>query len=59
MRFILGKGGIRTREDLLKALTEAQGFYGVTGQIAFDENREVVKKPVLLTIQGQKIIPLR
>jgi hypothetical protein len=42
----------------LKALKEGQGFYGVTGRIAFDQNREVLKKPFLLTIQGQKIIPL-
>jgi ABC-type branched-subunit amino acid transport system substrate-binding protein/TolA-binding protein len=59
MRFIVGKRVIRTREDLLKALKGAQGFYGVTGHIAFGESREVLKKPTLLTIQGQKIIPLR
>ena len=59
LRSLFRKNVIRTREDLLKALKGAQGFYGVTGHIAFDQNREVLKKPVLLSIQGRKITPLR
>jgi len=59
MRSLFRKSAIRTKEDLLKALKGAQGFYGVTGHIAFDQNREVLRRPVLLSIQGRKIIPLR
>jgi ABC-type branched-subunit amino acid transport system substrate-binding protein len=59
LRSLFRKNVIRTREDLLKALKGAQGFYGVTGHIAFDQNREVLKKPALLSIQGRKITPLR
>jgi ABC-type branched-subunit amino acid transport system substrate-binding protein len=59
LRSLFRKNVIRTREDLLKALKGTQGFYGVTGHIAFDQNREVLKKPALLSIQGRKITPLR
>ncbi len=59
IRFVLQNDTIRTREDFLGALKGVQGFYGVTGDLAFDHNREVSKKPVLLSIQGKKLIPLR
>ena len=59
MRTLFRKGVIRTRQELLKALKETQGFYGVTGHIAFDQSREVLRRPILLSIQGRKIIPLR
>jgi branched-chain amino acid transport system substrate-binding protein len=41
MRSLFRKHVIRTREDFLKALKGSQGFYGVTGHIAFDQTREV------------------
>jgi ABC-type branched-subunit amino acid transport system substrate-binding protein len=59
MKHLFKKSVIRTREDLQKAIGETRGFYGATGHIAFDQDREVLKKPVLLSIQGRKITPLR
>jgi branched-chain amino acid transport system substrate-binding protein len=58
LKRLLKSGSVKTRQDLYNALLTTRDFYGVTGHIAFDENREVIKEPVLLTIQGQKIIPL-
>jgi branched-chain amino acid transport system substrate-binding protein len=58
LKRLLKNGSVRTRQDVHEALLATQDFYGVTGHIAFDENREVVKEPVLLTIRGQKIMPV-
>jgi branched-chain amino acid transport system substrate-binding protein len=58
LKRLLKNGPVRTRQDVHEALLTTRGFYGVTGHIAFDENREVIKEPVLLTIRGQKIMPV-
>ncbi len=47
-------GKIKTRLDFQKALLEDQSFYGITGRIAFDEQGEVEKEPVLLMISGRR-----
>jgi ABC-type branched-subunit amino acid transport system substrate-binding protein len=45
---------IRTRTDFQKVILENEGFYGITGRIAFDEQGEVEKEPVLLSISGRR-----
>lgn len=44
---------ISTRTDFQKALFEYNNYYGVTGEISFDEQGEVKKIPMLLTIHGK------
>jgi branched-chain amino acid transport system substrate-binding protein len=56
LKRLLKNGSLKTRQDLYHALLTTRDFYGVTGNIAFDENREVIKEPVLLTIRGQTIV---
>jgi branched-chain amino acid transport system substrate-binding protein len=58
LKRLLKNGSLNTRQDIYDALLTTRDFYGVTGHIAFDENREVIKEPVLLTVEGQKIMPL-
>ncbi len=58
LKRLLKNGSLKTRQDLYNALLTTRDFYGVTGHMAFDENREVIKEPVLLTIRGQKIMPI-
>jgi ABC-type branched-subunit amino acid transport system substrate-binding protein/TolA-binding protein len=58
LKSLLKDGALKTRQDIHGALLTARGFHGVTGHIAFDENREVMKDPVLLTIRGRKILPV-
>lgn len=45
---------IRTRRDFQSRLSESDGFYGVTGKISFDQEGEVEKEPILLTISGKR-----
>ncbi len=49
---------VRTRRDLAKALLETEGFEGVTGTIRFDSQGEAEKAPIILTVSGNKIVPL-
>ena len=46
-------GGIRSRKDFRERLLSRGGFYGVTGEIAFDDQGEVIKDPTLLTVSGR------
>lgn len=46
-------GKIRSRKDFRERLLSRGGFYGVTGEIAFDEQGEVIKDPTLLTVSGR------
>jgi len=59
LKKVLSEKGIRTRQDLVKALLGSQGFEGVSGIIAFDSNGEAEKEPILLTISGNKMVPLQ
>ncbi|RPI75645.1 MAG: outer membrane protein assembly factor BamD [Desulfobacteraceae bacterium] len=50
---------IQTRRDFQKALLTYDGYYGLTGRIAFDPQREATRAPLLLTIKGKyfNVIP--
>lgn len=50
---------IQTRRDFQKALLSYDGYYGLTGRIAFDQQREATPTPLLLTIKGKyfNVIP--
>jgi branched-chain amino acid transport system substrate-binding protein len=45
--------GVLTRRGLQRRLILYDGFDGVTGRISFDEQGEVERKPILLTISGR------
>jgi branched-chain amino acid transport system substrate-binding protein len=51
-------GNIRTRADLLAALTSIQGFEGVTGPMVFNSERRAERNPLLLTVSGRHFLPL-
>jgi branched-chain amino acid transport system substrate-binding protein len=62
MRFIndiLSGNLISNRIDLQEALLEHGPVKGVTGEISFDEQGEVEKDPVLLTVYGRRFHLLR
>ncbi len=58
LKNLIETGEIRTKKDFQEKLLESDDFYGVTGKIAFDDEGEVVKEPVLLTISGRHFDPL-
>jgi len=51
---VMNDGLIRTRRDFQYKLVHYDNFYGVTGKISFDEQGEVEKDPILLTISGKR-----
>jgi len=55
LRSLLNEGMIRTRQDFQKELLVHDNFYGVTGQISFDHQGEVLKAPSLLTVSGRHL----
>ena len=57
LKNLLSNGSIKTRADLSKALL-SESLEGLTGTMAFDAEGESLKKPLLLTISGRKMIPL-
>ena len=59
LKTILSDKEIRTRKDLVNALLGSRGFYGVSGFITFDPKGEAEKKPILLTISGNSMVPLK
>ena len=48
----------RTRRELRQALLRSVDFQGIRGPLAFDDRREATTLPVLLTVKGNKFIPL-
>jgi ABC-type branched-subunit amino acid transport system substrate-binding protein len=50
---------IQTRKDLQRAIPEVQAFKGVTGDITFDAQGEVMKIPLALTISGRHMTVLQ
>jgi branched-chain amino acid transport system substrate-binding protein len=56
---ILSENLISNRIDLQEALLEHGPVKGVTGEISFDEQGEVEKDPVLLTVYGRRFHLLR
>jgi ABC-type branched-subunit amino acid transport system substrate-binding protein/outer membrane protein assembly factor BamD (BamD/ComL family) len=55
LKNLIDTGEIRTKRDFQEKLLQYDDFYGVTGRIAFDDQGEVEKEPVLLTISGKRI----
>jgi ABC-type branched-subunit amino acid transport system substrate-binding protein len=49
---------VQFRSDILTALTDANGFGGVTGLTRFSEDGEVVKQAFLLRVEGDEFIEL-
>ena len=48
----------RTRRELRQALLLSDDFQGIRGPLSFDDEREATTLPVLLTVKGNKFIPL-
>ncbi len=55
LKALMRKGPIKTRREFQTALIAQDDFYGVTGWISFDEDGEVVKDPILLTVSGSHL----
>lgn len=55
LREILTSEEARTRRDVQRALSEHQGFAGITGDIVFDSMGELEKDPLLVTISGRNM----
>ena len=58
LKALMEKGPIKTRKEFQTALFAQDDFYGITGWISFDQNGEVVKDPMLLTVSGSRIVIL-
>jgi len=58
LKQVLSDGSVRTRSDLAKALAGLEGYAGVSGTTRFDDQGEALKEPILLTISGNKMLPL-
>jgi ABC-type branched-subunit amino acid transport system substrate-binding protein/outer membrane protein assembly factor BamD (BamD/ComL family) len=54
LKSAMGEGVIRTRRDFQYRVEHYENFYGVTGKISFDEQGEVEKIPILLTVSGKR-----
>ena len=52
---ILQQEGVRTRRGVRNALFRVQDYKGVTGDIQFDEQGELIKEPLLLTVSGRRM----
>jgi ABC-type branched-subunit amino acid transport system substrate-binding protein len=59
IRDILENDTIKTRIDFQQEMYEKDSFFGVTGNISFDEHGEVEKDPFLLTIYGKRLHQLQ
>jgi len=55
VKSLVDKGMIRTRKDFQEEISRHDIFDGVTGKISFDQQGEVEKDPVLLTISGKRL----
>lgn len=58
LRKVLEDPGVATRKDLIRALRRSEGMAGVTGIIRFDDDGEVLKRPLLLTVRRDRFVPL-
>jgi len=50
---------IATRADFQQAMFDYDTYYGVTGHISFDDQGEVEKFPILLTVHGRRLHVLK
>lgn len=57
LKEVMSEEDVRTRKGLQEALLRDCDFRGVTGYTSFDAQGEVLKKPILLTISGSRMIP--
>ena len=55
LKALMGRGPIKTRNEFRTALIAQDDFFGLTGWISFDQDGEVVKDPVLLTVSGSHL----
>jgi len=55
IKYILSNSEIITRSDFQKSLMVTNDYIGTTGNISFDENGEVEKDPILLTVHGRRL----
>jgi ABC-type branched-subunit amino acid transport system substrate-binding protein len=55
VKSLVNKGMIRTRKAFQEKISQQDIFYGVTGQLSFNQQGEVEKDPVLLTISGKNL----
>ena len=58
LKIIFAENKLQTRHDLRQALQDEPGFEGVTGAFRFDADGEAMKKPLLLTVSGNRVIPV-
>jgi branched-chain amino acid transport system substrate-binding protein len=54
---LMSTGDIRTRKGLQWAILEHRGIRGVTGDLSFDGDGEVMKSPVVLRVSGKTFVP--
>jgi ABC-type branched-subunit amino acid transport system substrate-binding protein len=52
---ILQQEDVRTRRGVRNALFGLEDYKGVTGDIQFDEQGELIKEPLLLTVSGRRM----
>ncbi len=55
LKNVITQKGIQSRKDFRKGLLSHEGYYGITGEIAFDDHGEVIKDPTLLTVSGRHL----
>ncbi len=58
LKKILSDRQVVTRKDLRQALWTSESMLGVTGEIHFDREGEILKEPLLLTIRGRRFLPV-
>lgn len=54
--YLVGKLGLKTREDLQRSLASLIDFPGVTGRISFDSDGEGMRNLFILTVEGEQIV---
>jgi ABC-type branched-subunit amino acid transport system substrate-binding protein len=55
---VVTRPDVRFRNDIRKALLDANGFDGVTGLTRFDETGEALKRAYLLRIEGDEFVEM-
>ena len=58
LNYLMKTRAPRTRRDLRQALLLSNDFQGIRGPLAFDDQREATTPPILLTVKGNKFLPL-
>lgn len=58
LKTIFAENKPQTRDNLRRALLDVPIFEGVTGSFSFDAEGEALKTPLLLTVSGNRAIPI-